>query len=119
MNKTNLADKIGCVNGRQQGKDSGNLMELLKKQSENNKPIIYVNRKEKKVILTDNNFKQLNLKAKCWDIALTKNLNLKALKHYLETLDDDTLILKIYNSLVNSDEMLTEEELSTLKEGLK
>ena len=51
---------------------------------------------------------------KALKIIFEKDVNIKALKHYLATYDS-SLALKLYNSNVNKDEKLTEEEFELLK----
>ena len=97
---------------RRQEKDVTNLMELLKKQSEDSKPILYLGRNEKKVILTYDSYQQENLKATCWNIVVKKNVIILTLE-LCDTVEE-------YNErIVINEYKLTEEEFNTLKEGLK
>lgn len=59
-----------------------------------------------------------NEQEKVLGILFKKNVNIKALKHYLATCDND-VALKIYNSNVSKDEELTQEEFELVKRGLR
>ena len=99
-------------------KDALNLMELLKKQAEDNKPIFYVGRKEKKVILTYDNYQKANLKSTCWDIVVNKNVDIALLKSSDTVEEYNARMLDLNPTITTSIYFLTEEEFNLLKEGL-
>lgn len=56
----------------------------------------------------------IKVQEKVLEVVFRKNVNIKALKHYLETYDND-LALKLYNSTTNNDEQLTKEEFDLVQ----